>query len=378
MSLQPLYRWALVWFGIAAIAFGAEPPARFIGTIAAISVESGTAEVKSAAGEAIMIRLTAGTIFQRVGPGEKNLKNAQAISAGDISPGDRVLVNLEPGTNDAARLVVMPAAEITKRNEADSESWTTRGVGGVVTAKVGNVLTLRSRPGQTVPVEVTVGAETKFRKYAPDSVKFADAQTSSLQDVQVGDQLRARGDKSADGLKVTATEVVFGSFVTKAGKITAVDVDANALTITELNTGKTLRILIAPGSQVKAMPHFGAMMGGQPPPAGGMPSGKPPGGGPPGGGAPDPARMIEMMPAATLASLKPGQSVVVSSTRGAKEDEFTAIVLLGNAEMLIRMASMGASASANGGQRQNAGNAMQSGAMNGGMTGGFEIPAMMP
>jgi hypothetical protein len=165
--------------------------------------------------------------------------------------------------------------------------------------------------------------------------------------------------------------VVFGSFVTKAGKIIAVDADAKKLTITEINSGKTLRILITPGSQVKAMPDFGAM-GGPPPP--GVDA---PGKGMPGPGMPDPARMIEMMPAATLASFKPGQSVVVSSTRGANPDEFTAIVLLGNAEMLIRMAAMGGQASASGQKQQNAGNAMPNGTM-GGMNGGLELPAMMP
>jgi hypothetical protein len=319
-----------------------------------------------ASGEAIAIHLMAGTIFQRVGPGEKSLKNAQPISAGDIVPGDRVLVNLEPGTSDARRLVVMPVAEITRHDEADRESWSTRGAAGVVAAKNGNAVTLRLRSGQAVSqVEVTVSADTKFRKYAPDSVSFADAKASRLEDVQVGDQLRARGEKSADGLKVAGAEVVFGSFVTKAGKVIAVDPDAKALTIAELNTGKTLRIVVAPGSQVKAMPDFAAMMGGAPPDRGAP------------GGAMDPAKMVESMPAATLETFKPGQTVVVSSTRGAKEDEFTAIVLLGNAEMLIRMASASAGGSTTSHATPNATpGAGPSGS--GGMSGGFELPAMVP
>jgi len=359
-------------------ALAAETPARFVGTVSTLSAETGAAEVKNAAGETIAIHLTAGTVFQRVGPGEKNLKNAQTISAGDILPGDRVLVNLEPGTNDALRLVVMAAADISKRDEADRESWTTQGVGGVVTAKDGNVLTVQARAGQAImPVEVTVAANTRFRKYAPDSVSFTDAKTSGLENVQIGDQLRARGTKSADGSKVAASEVVFGSFVTKAGKITAVDVAANTLTITELNSGKNFRIMVAPGSQVKSMPDFAGMMGGPPPPgAGGPGGGPPPGAGMPGSGMPDPARMIEMMPSATLESFKPGQSVVVSSTRGANPDELTAIVLLGNAEMLIRLTSMGSPTGA-GGQKQSAANGMPNSSPSG-MGGGFELPTMMP
>ena len=51
-------------------------------------------------------------------------------------------------------------------------------------------------------------------------MKFAEAKRSGLAEIGVGDQVRARGVKSEDGLKVTAEDVVFGTFVTKAGTIT--------------------------------------------------------------------------------------------------------------------------------------------------------------
>jgi len=72
----------------------------------------------------------------------------------------------------------------------------------------------------------------------------------------------------------------------------------------------------------------------------------------PGGSPPDLAQMIERMPAAKLEDLKPGQTIVVSSTKGAKADEITAITLLANADMLIRMATM---AAAGGARAQGAG-----------------------
>ena len=60
----------------------------------------------------------------------------------------------------------------------------------------------------------------------------------------------------------------------------------------------------------------------------------------PGGGAPDLAQMIERMPPGKIEDLKPGEMVVVSSTKGAKSDQLTAITLLANADMLIRMLTM--------------------------------------
>ena len=96
------------------------------------------------------------------------------------------------------------------------------------------------------------------------------------------------------------------------------------------------------------------------------------------GGAPDFAQMIERMPTTQIDALKPGEAVVVSSTKGAKRDEVTAIMLLSNAEMLLRMASAQQSGrnGAQGGM-QSQGLGMGMGGMNGGL-GGIELPGMLP
>ena len=73
--------------------------------------------------------------------------------------------------------------------------------------------------------------QTKFRRYAPDSVKFADAKPSKLDEISVGDQLRARGAKTPDGLAIAADEVVFGTFLTTAGSVVSVDAAAKEITI---------------------------------------------------------------------------------------------------------------------------------------------------
>ncbi|MBZ5729419.1 MAG: hypothetical protein LAP87_31145, partial [Acidobacteriia bacterium] len=56
-------------------------------------------------------------------------------------------------------------------------------------------------------------------------------------------------------------------------------------------------------------------------------------------GAMDIAQMLEMMPATKLEDLKPGETIVVSSTKGARTDEVTAIMFLANADLLIQIAS---------------------------------------
>src|SRR6185436_17909090 len=115
-----------------------------------------------------------------------------------------------------------------------------------------------------------VSEKTVYRRYAPDSIKFAEARSSNLADISPGDQLRARGEKSEDGLKVTAEEVVFGTFLTKAGAITTVNLEAD--------------------SQLKRMRDPAAGAGGPPMLR-------------PGGGPPDLGQMIERMPPAQLEDL---------------------------------------------------------------------------
>jgi hypothetical protein len=305
--------------------------------------------------EATNVKLTPETIFKRVPPGSNDLKNAADMKMTDMALGDRVLVSFKPGTVEAVRILVMSATDITKRNEADRLEWTKRGISGVVTAKSATTVTLKNR--ETIAT-VTVEEKTAYRRYSADSVKFADAKISKLDEVNIGDQLRARGVKSEDGLKVAAEEVVFGTFVTKAGTITAINPDS--VTITEIGTNKPLVVKFTADSQIKKMPQM-------PPPM--MRAG-------PTGSVPfktaDMSQMLERMPAAKLDELKAGEKIVVSSTKGAKSDEITAIMLLGNADMLIQMATVPSS-----GGRGAGGGAPGGGGMGMGGLQSLDLPSMI-
>jgi co-chaperonin GroES (HSP10) len=292
----------------------------FVGTVLALKAETAEIEIKPDNAAPVSLKIGSGTIAQRIAPGEKDLKTAEAIQVAEVAVGDRVLVTPEPGTTDLRRIIVMAAADIAKRNEADRMDWTRRGVSGVVAAKNASEITLRMRTmtGEKQAV-VTVGEQTAFKRYAPDSVKFADAKGSKLAEVNVGDQLRARGRKTEDGLKVTADDVVFGTFLTKAGSVTAVNLETREVTVKDLTGNQPMVVRFTADSQLKKMPD-GMMR--------------------PGGGGMDIAQMLERMPAGKLEDLKPGDTIVVSSTKGAKAGEITAIMFLSNAGMLIQMASM--------------------------------------
>jgi hypothetical protein len=364
---------------LAAGAF-AQAPKAILGSITAFKAEEAVVVVKPDNADAVNVKLTPETVFQRVAPGERDLKKAAAMKMTEMALGDRVLVSFKTATTEAVRILVMSATDIGKRNEADRADWTKRGISGVVTAKTPTTITLKMRglTGESVAI-VTVDAKTAYRRYSADSVKFADATISKLDEVSAGDQLRARGVKSEDGLKVTAEEVVFGTFVTKTGTVTAINPETKEVTVTELGTNKPLTIKLTADSQIKKMPQMmsmstGMMMGrGGQSPQGGQPGGGPPSGmgGP--GRMPDLSQMLDRMPAAKLDELKEGEKIVVSSTKGAKPNEITAIMLLGNADMLIQMATVPSGRGAGSG----AGASQGAGGMGMGGLQSLDLPSMI-
>lgn len=323
------------------LAMAQTAPKAVLGTVTEFQPEQAAFMVKAEAGGSVTVKLLPDTVVERVAPGEKSLKNATPIKVTDIAVGDKVLVSWMPNGTDARRIVVMAATDIGKRDEADRQDWTKRGVSGVVTAKKGDEVTLRIRNAVGMPAltaVVTIGEKTVFRRYAPDSVKFVDAKKSSAVEVSVGDQLRARGEKSPDGLKVTAEEIVFGTFLTKAGPITAINVEGREITIKDLVTNKPLVVKMGADSQIKKFPDVQTMMMGR---------GPAPQAGPEAAGRgmithsdkmPDLAQMLEHLPPAKLEDLKTGDTIVVSSTKGATADQVTAITLIANAGTLVQMA----------------------------------------
>lgn len=371
----------------------------FIGTVTAFKPDT-VVEIKPDNVAATDIKITPDTVAQRVAPGETSLKNAAAANITDLLVGDRVLVTLDVDGKSARRIVIMSASEIRKRDDADREDWNARGIAGIVGGISGDTITLRasSAQGETRQT-VTVSGKTNFRRYAPDSVRFGDAKPSKLDQIAVGDQLRARGEKSADGTSVKADDVVFGTFVITVGSVVSIDADKQQITIKEATNGNTVLVSLTPDSRIRQMPALPAFGGtGSPPPGGGFPGGGPPpagfpgagppgtpGAGPPGapGGTRSLAQMVETMPAAKIDDVKPGQTIVVSSTKGATAGHITGIMLLANADMLLRMASTRSGAGAAGGRGGGPPQGMQQGGAPGGMDiggmlGGFGFPGMGP
>ncbi|MDX2149914.1 MAG: DUF5666 domain-containing protein [Bryobacteraceae bacterium] len=342
--------------------------------------EGGAGKIKTDNGEVTGILLLPETRYQKIAPGERDLSKAQEIGIADLAVGDRVLARgvSAGGVLTAQSLIVITRGDLQQKQEREAAAWRERSVAGLVT-KVDTgrsefVLRIPSLMGEAQVVTVAVAESTRLRRYAPDSVRFADAKPSKLAEIEAGDQVRVLGDKSADGTRVTAEEIVSGRFQTIAG--TVVSAAENRVELKELGSGKALVVEVTKDSRLRRLPSL-PREGSMPP--GGMPAGGPmmagpppgmPGGAGPGAGGPDLMQMIERMPAVSAADLKAGETVIVSSTRGADPATLKAITMLAGAEMLIQMQqAMAAMRSGRQGGPPNAGP--------GGMWNIGEMPMMM-
>lgn len=384
--------------------------ARFVlGEITELASTENRLTLRTDAGNTVVVALTATTAFKRVPPGEKTLTNAAPIAIADLGVGDRVIargsVDTAARAAAAREVIVMTRADLTARRERERAEWN-RGIVGVVTAvnPATKEITVQPRArgfmgGQVPPVviEATAG-DILFRRYAPDSVRFQDAKLSSFTDLKVGDQMRARGERSPDNARFLPKEVVSGAFRTIAGTVTAVAPDGSSATVTPMNGGTPVTVSVKSDSTLRRLPEGGVMgaMGGRPGAAGGMArqggeaagGGAPPvrrdanaqggqrpqgagmmGGGGGGGGfgagrGVDFSEMLERLPQITLAELKPGDMVIVSSTAGNDPSRLTAIALVAGVERILNAMQSSPQGAARPGANSSLGT---------GLPGGFDL-----
>jgi len=351
-----------------------------------VSVSAAVIVINTANGQ-VEANITPKTEFKRVLPENPVASAAVPSSIDEITTGDKVIVSGVPsadGKSVPARMIyLMSKASIDQKNAKESEEWKTRSISGKVTSidvAAGTVkVDIRTLTGSTI-MTLTPKQGAKFLRYAPDSIKFAEAKASTLNDIGQGDMLRALGDKGADGTTFAAETIISGAFQTVAGTVKSVDTAKNEVVIKDLNTNKDVTISTQGATVFKKFPEemaqrFANMQaGGGARPAGqngqagqqgqgGQPQGAPgtrPGGFSGGrGGNVD--EMLDRFPNITVADLKPGDMIAVSSSRSADPSRIKAIKLLAGVEPFLRLAAATSGGGRRGGQ---------------GVSGGFTIPGL--
>jgi len=342
-----------------------------IGEVKSIDAPSKLVTIKTDAGSTVLVLYTDKTTYKKLAPGETSLTTATDITFADVAEGDRIwargTVAEDKKSVSAQQIVVMTKGDLAKKQEAERLEWRRRGILGVIASLKPDTqeITITSRTlAGTQSVIIPVTDKTDMRRYAPDSIKFSDAKPSAFAELKVGDQLRALGDRGEDGTHFTPQKVVTGSFRSVYGTVTAVDPATGEIKITEQEKKQALSIVIKPDSVLRKFPtEMGAMMGGMgrgpgagagggQAPQGGGQGQRPQGAGGPGatggqggpggpggrqGGGPNINDMLERLPTITIAEVKVGDKIIVSSTQGVDPSRLTAISLVSGADTLLAM-----------------------------------------
>jgi hypothetical protein len=336
-----------------------------IGEIKSIDATAKQLTIKTDAGNTVTVSLSDKTTYKKLAPGEQSLTNATEVTFADLAEGDRVMargtVTADRKSVPALMVIVMTKGDLAKKAEAERMEWRRRGILGVITALKPDAkeITISNRTmAGTQSVVVALNDKTEMKRYAPDSIKFGDAKPSDFGELKVGDQLRALGERTPDPLHFSAEKVVTGSFRTVGGVVTAVDPATGEIKINELEKKHPLTVVIKHDAVLRKFPsEMGAMggfgrgpggPGGGAPPAGGQqaqgaaparPQGGAPGAGGPGGGRPgfNINDMLDRLPTISIADVKVGDTIIVSSTQGVDPTRITAISLVTGADTLLAM-----------------------------------------
>ena len=358
--------------------------AKAVGQIKSIS--GNTLTLTTDDGKNVSVSLADGVRVVRIAPGQTDLKNATAITPQDLQVGDRVLVRGKASDDakslTASAVIVMKGSDVAAKQQQEKDDWQKRGIGGLVSEvdpAAGTVTISVTTLAGSKKVLIQTNKKTVIRRYAPNSVRFDDAKASKLADIHPGDQVRARGNKNADGTEFAAEEIVSGNFRNIAGTITAVNAGDNSLTVMDLLTKKPVVVQVSADSQLRKLPQMmaqriamrlkgqtpegqqaaggtpaNATAGGAPAnaaaanPAGGAPPGAPGGAGGYGGaagrgGGGDLQQMLSRLPAMKVDDFQKGDAVILVSTEGT-DSAVTAITLVGGVEPILTAAPKGGQA----------------------------------
>ncbi|HEY4422815.1 MAG TPA: hypothetical protein VGN10_01330 [Pyrinomonadaceae bacterium] len=340
-----------------------------IGEVKSIDATAKQLIIKTDAGSTVTVSLGDKTTYKKLAPGETALTNATDVTFADLAEGDRIMargtVAADLKSVPAAMVIVMTKGDLAKKADAERAEWRRRGILGVITALKPDTkeitITHRTMAGNQLVV-IPVTDKTEMRRYAPDSIKFGDAKPSQFSELKVGDQLRALGDRTEDPLRFNPEKVVTGSFRTVGGVVTAIDATTHEIKINELEKKTPLTIVIKQDAVLRRFPAefgMGFRPGGGAPGAaqgGGAPAGggqaaqgnaqqRPQGAGGQGGQGGGPGGrpgfnindMLERLPTISIADVKVGDTIIVSSTQGVDPTRLTAISLVAGADTLLAM-----------------------------------------
>lgn len=314
-----------------------------IGEVTAMVAQLGQISIKTDKGEGVTVIVSDSTSFRKVPLGAQDLKTATRIALSDLGVGDRIIaIGRRPDDQnriEARSVIVMSRSDLMQKRQREQDEWQKRGIGGVIIAlnPASREITIRAQTvTSTKKVVVALPPGATLRRYAPGSIRFSDAQPSRIEELKIGDQVKARGTRSEDGTNFSAEELVSGSFRNLAATVIAVDADRGTIQVMDLASKIRIQARVLPDSTLRRLsPAVAKIL------ATHVSSGSTTASSVEGHNGRDLQSMIEALPPLSLAELKPGEAIVISSTTGDDPTQVTAITLLAGVEPLFKVSTRG-------------------------------------
>jgi hypothetical protein len=192
---------------------------------------------------------------------------------------------------------------------------------------------------------------------------------SKFDAIEVGDQVRVLGDKSADQTQIKVEAIASGDIKTIPAQIKSVDPATGQIMATDLASKKPITIMVKPATDMKRLDDATALLlarrmnpsfqggGGRGAGGGGQAAGGDaaaagggrgfggqggPGGGRAGrggrGAAGDPSRILETQQTIELPDLKPGEPIIVTGSAARDMSKLTAMTLTAGVDPILRAA----------------------------------------
>lgn len=368
---------------------GVAAQSRAVGEVTAVDAATRRISLRMDDGQVVAVTADEKTATLRLPPGEATAEKAEKIAFENIAVGERLFARGQfsaDGKTLAARQLVVTSKATAQAQGGNREEWARRGINGRITSVNPQskelVVAARSREGAQ-DLTVSAAGNVRILRYAPDSANVSDARPISFADLKVGDQIRALGERSADGARFTPEEIVAGSFTRAGGTITAVNATGDEITVKNTQTGETLTIVFGRKSNLRRVtPEAAASFAqrgeqrrrergaagsvgnggdGAAAATASTPAGqgraadgaadrearraargeRPRGGGGGMGGGRNLQELLGSLPTITPAELKKGDAVFIVGTKGDSPTRLTAITLLtGDADFLNRLQRM--------------------------------------
>jgi hypothetical protein len=231
-----------------------------VGVIKAVSAD--TIVLRSDDGSDFTVTVPDSARLLRINPGQRDLKDGEAILRADLQPGDRMLVNGVTGHDahslTASLIVIVRQADLSKARTQQEAEWQKHGIGGIVQSLDSSTGTIKIALSPAYSTLIKTGEKTGFLRYAPDSAKFSNAKPGSFDQIKIGDQLRAHGEQRQGAPEFVADQIISGSFRNIAGTVVSIDTEAQILSVKDLLTKKTVLVKVKTDCQLRSLPASAA------------------------------------------------------------------------------------------------------------------------